>query len=317
MNLIDILMIIIIVLATGLGWRRGFLHSSAGILIWILSLFIILFVSELLARLIESISDIYLLWIRPLGFVILIAVSSPFIFQYFDQVTAKFPEELHNSKMNKFAGLLSGLISGLFFAAVLSIMLQSYLSEPASKNIGNSLIASQLNNYAGSHQTTFKNTLNKFGYYFGRSITIYPKDKEIIRLPFGPVEGSERRNLEKDILFLINEERKKYNLRPLQLDEELSDLARDHSRDMLKRAYFSHYSPEGTNTFQRLQKAGIPYKIGGENLALAENIRQAHYELMSSPVHKANILNEAFTSAGIGIMATGRYGLMITQMFKN
>jgi uncharacterized protein YkwD len=38
---------------------------------------------------------------------------------------------------------------------------------------------------------------------------------------------------------------------------------------------------------------------------------------MSSPIHKANILNKTFTHSGVGILDAGRHGLMITQMFKN
>lgn len=310
-------MVIIIVLATRLGWQRGFIHYSTGILIWILSLFIILLSSELLARLIENISDTYFLWLRPLCFVILLAVSSAYVFNCFDHISAKFPEKLHHCKMNKFAGLVPGLISGLFYSAVFSLILQSYTVGSFSQNVSSSLIVSQLNTYADIHKVYLKNNLNNFGYYFGRVITIYPKDKEIIRLPFGPVRGVERSDLERDLLLMINEERKKHNLDSLQFDDELTDFARNHSKDMLTRAYFSHYSPEGGNTFQRLQAAGIKYRIAGENLALAENIRQAHHELMSSPIHKANILNKAFTSSGIGIMDAGRNGLMITQMFKN
>jgi uncharacterized protein YkwD len=86
---------------------------------------------------------------------------------------------------------------------------------------------------------------------------------------------------------------------------------------MLKRAYFSHYSPEGKNTYDRLKIEGIEYRLAGENLALAENTMQAHDGLMSSPVHKANILNKTFTHIGIGVMDAGHHGLMITQMFKN
>lgn len=315
--MIDIIMVIIIVLATRLGWQRGFIHYSAGILIWILSLFVILLSSELLARLIENISEAYFLWLRPLCFVILLAVSSAYVFNCFDQLSAKFPEKLYKSKINKFAGLVPGLISGLFYSAVFSLILQSYTVGLFPQNVGNSLIVSQLNTYADSHKRILKNNLNEFGYYFGKVITIYPKDKEIIRLPFGPAKGVERRDLENDLLLMINEERKKHSLHSLQFDEELTDIARNHSKDMLRRAYFSHYSPEGKNTYQRLQAAGIKYRVAGENLALAENIHQAHHELMSSPIHKANILNKAYTSLGIGIMDAGRNGLMITQMFKN
>lgn len=317
MNLIDILMIFIIALATRLGWQRGFIHSIAGILIWTISILAIFLSSELIARLIEHISDINEPWIRPLGFIVLLAISSRFIYHSFDQCSAKFPEELHRNKINKSAGLLPGLVSGLFYAAVLSLMLRSYPSKITSQEVESSLIASKWNNYTGNRHNVIDSTLNKLGYYFGRSITIYPKEKEIISLPFGSTTGIERKDLEKEMLSMVNQERERNGLNFLQFDEELSNAARIHSADMLKRAYFSHYSPEGKNTYDRLKIEGIEYRLAGENLALAENTMQAHDGLMSSPVHKANILNKTFTHIGIGVMDAGHHGLMITQMFRN
>jgi uncharacterized protein YkwD len=86
---------------------------------------------------------------------------------------------------------------------------------------------------------------------------------------------------------------------------------------MFARGYFAHYSPEGTDPFQRMDAAGVKYRAAGENLALAQTVEMAHTNLMNSPGHKANILNPAYGRLGIGVLDGGYYGLMISQEFRN
>jgi uncharacterized protein YkwD len=86
---------------------------------------------------------------------------------------------------------------------------------------------------------------------------------------------------------------------------------------MLRRGYFSHYTPEGHDPFYRIRAAKIPFRTAGENLALAPTLPMAHEGLMNSPGHRANILQKSFGRVGIGIMAGGPHRLMVTQNFRN
>src|SRR5512147_354693 len=52
-------------------------------------------------------------------------------------------------------------------------------------------------------------------------------------------------DLEQRIHTLINRERKAHGLSALGWDDRLSRIARNHSKDMASRSYFSHESPEG------------------------------------------------------------------------
>src|SRR5690606_32347002 len=126
-----------------------------------------------------------------------------------------------------------------------------------------------------------------------------------------------REDLEAEMLDLINAERKKQNLAILKPDSELTEVARNHSRDMFARSYFSHNTPDGLSPFDRIRKANIMFLSAGENLALAQTLQIAHEGLMNSPGHRANILRFSFGRVGIGVLDGGRYGLMITQVFKN
>jgi uncharacterized protein YkwD len=66
-----------------------------------------------------------------------------------------------------------------------------------------------------------------------------------------------------------------------------------------------------------MRRGGLKSRAAGENLALARTLPMAHQGLMDSPGHRANILRPAFGRVGIGILDGGRYGLMVTQNFRN
>jgi uncharacterized protein YkwD len=138
-----------------------------------------------------------------------------------------------------------------------------------------------------------------------------------IPLQFSVVEAPPRPELEAQVLALVNEERARHGLNPLQADPELTEVARAHSRDMLARSYFSHVTPEGRKLGERMQAGKVSYLLAGENLALAQTVPIAHRGLMNSPGHRANILRPQFGRLGVGVLDGGRFGLMITENFRN
>ncbi len=101
------------------------------------------------------------------------------------------------------------------------------------------------------------------------------------------------------------------------MDEQLRSVARAHSRDMFVRGYFSHYTPESKDPFDRLKDANIAYLAAGENLALAPTLPTAHTGLMNSPGHRRNILDPNYHRVGIGAYQSARYGMMFSQEFSN
>ena len=119
------------------------------------------------------------------------------------------------------------------------------------------------------------------------------------------------------MLTLVNIERQKNNLRPLESDSALKELARDYARDMFARGYFSHYNPEGQSPFDRMKNRNILFFSAGENLALAPNVVLAHQGLINSPGHRANILSPDFGTVGIGAIDGGIYGMLFVQEFTN
>lgn len=114
---------------------------------------------------------------------------------------------------------------------------------------------------------------------------------------------------------LVNQARAAAGLRPLSVDARLADTARRKSQDMVSRGYFGHTSPTFGQPWDMWKAAGIPFFLGGENLAGAPTVEIAFTNLMNSPGHRANILNPNYTHMGIGVVAGGPYGKMFTQHF--
>ncbi|WP_053955970.1 CAP domain-containing protein [Inediibacterium massiliense] len=120
---------------------------------------------------------------------------------------------------------------------------------------------------------------------------------------------------EDEMFRLVNGERTKQGLKPLQLDMEVTKVARIKAQDLIDNNYFSHNSPTYGSPFDMLKKFGAEYAYAGENLAGNQSVQAAHTALMNSKGHRENILNPNFTHIGIGIKDGGQYGKMFTQMF--
>ena len=121
--------------------------------------------------------------------------------------------------------------------------------------------------------------------------------------------------MEQQIVNLLNQDRIKLGLKPLEVDMRLVKAARLKSQDMITKNYTSHISPTYGSPFDMLKSMGITYKTAGENIAGAGTVERAYTNLMNSPGHRANMMSPSYTKVGIGIVQGGPYGLMITQMF--
>jgi uncharacterized YkwD family protein len=120
---------------------------------------------------------------------------------------------------------------------------------------------------------------------------------------------------EQEMLNLVNAARKQNGLSPLKSDNQLIDVARMKSKDMIDKNYFSHNSPTYGSPFDMLKSFGISYLKAGENIAGNQTVQKAHDALMNSPGHRKNILSPDYTHVGIGIQEGGNYGNMFTQIF--
>lgn len=106
---------------------------------------------------------------------------------------------------------------------------------------------------------------------------------------------------EQEVFELTNAEREKNGLEPLQIDTEVSKVARDKSQDMLDNQYFAHDSPTYGSPFAMMSAYGVDYRTAGENIAKGQqSAEEVVNAWMDSPGHRENILNDSFTHIGVG-----------------
>jgi uncharacterized protein YkwD len=120
------------------------------------------------------------------------------------------------------------------------------------------------------------------------------------------------------VLELINRDRRSLDLPPLELDPQLSAVARKHSLDMRDHDFFGHVSPSTGTVADRL--AAVEYQAASfaENLARNDRVAEAHASLMWSVGHRKNLVSPRFDRVGIGVVgheSNGRTDWYVTEVF--
>ena len=122
-------------------------------------------------------------------------------------------------------------------------------------------------------------------------------------------------SIETEVVRLVNVERSKAGLPALQIDQEVSKVARLKSEDMANKNYFNHTSPTYGSPFEMLKKFNITYKTAGENIAKGQKTAESVVNAwMNSEGHRKNILSSSFTHIGVGYATKGSTPYW-TQMF--
>lgn len=105
----------------------------------------------------------------------------------------------------------------------------------------------------------------------------------------------------KQVADLVNQERAKAGLAPLQFDAALSKVATAKAADMAQNNYFDHISPTYGSPFDMMKQFGISYMTAGENIAMGQRTPQeVMTQWMNSEGHRQNIMNGSFTKIGVG-----------------
>ncbi|MFW6029592.1 MAG: CAP domain-containing protein [Halanaerobiales bacterium] len=120
---------------------------------------------------------------------------------------------------------------------------------------------------------------------------------------------------ELEMLSLLNKTREEHGLRALEINRQLSEVAREKAQDMIDNNYFAHNSPTFGSPFEMIKDKNIEYSLAGENLAEAWTIQNAFDSLMDSPDHRDNILKARYDNVGIAVIRTNSKKFMIVQLF--
>jgi len=171
-------------------------------------------------------------------------------------------------------------------------------------------------------------------------VPVAPQETQVVGQPTSDIDYIERR-----VHALVNEYRVENGRSALSYDTELVSIARGHSLDMAENDFFDHDNLRGMDPTDRAEAAGYScYKIYGSYYTegLAENIWQGwlydsityigvvpYYNWLtqdeiaelavdgwiSSPGHRANLLEENYDREGIGVAIAADDKVYITQDF--
>jgi uncharacterized protein YkwD len=163
------------------------------------------------------------------------------------------------------------------------------------------------------------------GLLVATGIVFYPQVKPLVNhalfshevhqtKPVAPPPGVKYLAKVEDLIFdLTNQARLARGLAPLARDDELGNVARAFSNDMLVRRFFDHTTPEGLPFEKRLanQYRHWVYDMGeniwsgsGYDPRKAQELAQEIVsDWLNSPGHRENLLDPDFTHLGVGVSA--------------
>ncbi|MFI0502866.1 CAP domain-containing protein [Streptomyces albogriseolus] len=130
--------------------------------------------------------------------------------------------------------------------------------------------------------------------------TAAPKPTTAAPKPTATASGAVARVVE-----LVNAERAEAGCAPVTANSTLNTAAQRHSEDMASTGTMSHTGSDGSDPGERITRAGYAWSTYGENVAYGYSTpEQVMQGWMTSPGHKANILNCSFEEIGVGLSGT-------------
>ncbi|MEU1079349.1 CAP domain-containing protein [Streptomyces sp. NPDC005908] len=130
--------------------------------------------------------------------------------------------------------------------------------------------------------------------------TAAPKPTTAAPKPSATASGAVARVVE-----LVNAERAGAGCSPVTANATLNTAAQRHSEDMASTGTMSHTGSDGSDPGARITRAGYTWSTYGENVAYGYSTpEQVMQGWMTSPGHKANILNCSFKEIGVGLSGT-------------
>ncbi len=122
------------------------------------------------------------------------------------------------------------------------------------------------------------------------------------------VLGSETSISVNNLLVDTNAQRHADNESNLQPDNLLTQAAQAKADDMAARNYWSHNTPDGRTPWSFITDSGYKFQSAGENLAYGFNDSSDTLSAwMSSPGHRANILNADYSEVGFGVANSSNF----------
>lgn len=113
---------------------------------------------------------------------------------------------------------------------------------------------------------------------------------------------------------MLDAARRSERLGGLARDARLDRVAQAHAEAMRAAQRLAHDVGNG-DPAARLEQAGLPAIVLGENVAHAADAGRAHRALWASPSHRANLLDTRYDSVGIGVAPDDDGRLWVCELF--
>ncbi len=95
-------------------------------------------------------------------------------------------------------------------------------------------------------------------------------------------------------------------VQPLKWSPTLMTSALHHAEDMLRKNYFSHYSPNGSDIGDRLDRVGYKWSYCGENLGVGQrNFDEVFQDWIESKSHCKMLMNPEVEE--VAVASAGKY----------
>ena len=318
-NWVDYVMISLVVWYALQGGSKGLIGEFINFVFYVIAFTIGLILYPYVSSLIILLFPVSKAFANPISFLCVVFISTvsffiilSILFPFVRVVTVK---NVFLARVSKGGGMLFAtasfyVIASFFFMVLVSFPISAFLTQSiSSSGVGGIML--------GKTQI-FEKNLNEI---LGRSLfslmnffTVSPHEKQsyaLLTTNSFVIDKAYEQKMFKE----LNRERALYGMFPLVLNGELSAIARTHAKDMVKREYFSHYSPEGKSPSDRIR--GGVFGAIGENLAIAPNVDLAMRGFMQSSEHRRNLLSPRFRNVGIAALDTGKYGIVFAQEFTD
>jgi len=318
--LIDLLILAFLTVQTVLGVRRGFVLGMLDLASWVVTLALTLLlvtpVSGFVERSVALPKGIAGLLTTLLLLFSFMALSALLISKFCDLLLARQQRQIF-VKTDRMLGVIPGFVNGMI---ITGLLLELLILVPFNSNLSDAVMESRLGRPFATAALAVGKPFANLAQEAALDVNGYLTKKfgePATRLTLPVTDLGVDASAEQKMLALLNGERTQRGLPALVFDGKLTQIARQHSQEMLQQHYFAHESPELGSPFERMAHAGIRYRVAGENIALAPNVDRAHTGLMNSPEHRDNIVRPEFRKVGIGVVNGGLSGEMFTQDFTD
>lgn len=321
-NYIDLTILLYVLVYAISGTRKSIADSLANLLSLAAGVFLAFATYDITAGFLEEAFHIRREYADTIGFFLNTSIFKLAIILILDRLFRKYEEIF---KGGNIAGkrLAGAIISGFYgfilaftvSAAFISLSLPTFIEERIEDSRFGNIVQQDIfginHNFEAIFGNVLKVALDDFDF-----LSIRTGPQEMTDLGFKALEVTIDEEAEEKMLEMVNDERTSRGLKPLNMNEEARQAARDYGKYLFQHGIFSHTDLEGGGPGDRMKNYDVEYMMLGENLAYAPNLERAHDGLMNSEGHRKNILHPFFGRVGIGVIDGGEeYGMIFVQEF--